>query len=907
MGGSSKFSLPLPGRKARPQKVEEVAVEIPPPLTSHSTLSKAERLLGTSGLPGQSPQLKSQPSLPLLPRPSFASLAISDISIANISESDKRSNSTLRQVSNSRTHTLRNQTSVDMLGAQGEDSGRAESVGSRTAWQLRSRESSSTLKSYYDPTKSPPTISQQTSDSAIRDMALRKGKPPVIRTIPNAYVNAPIHSTTEDNGAEDIAPTVPTSRKRKPARLDFSKMFQKSKSPAVQPPSTDHRPAISDPVSRGIPSLRNKASTTSISRGPKSERAALDMYQSDAKDLDNRVTNKPRAPSIRDEVGIFKSNVRRPPRGMKHWADGLLEEDDEEGPEDDVPALPTVPTVDHQPKTESIEESSEAQMQHITNSLARQHPPRSPVFPPDAPDWTALSVHPRSPISLSSRNTSRSKSSKMANSNLRDVSVISSSSDDDSGDDGDDNYMSRGRDSFPISDVGETILIGRAHAFEVKARTMPSTNQAAERRASVSSSILSNHTTSSKMSSGGSSTYLAVPRTRNGSRPESIPEVTDENYKLAPLASHPVNKDSARNFRSEGHKLMAVTAEEEALLEMMRRKRAAMAKHSYAEGYKAGSKQEVRTVSTPTKSRYSPSQPPASQPLALRRAKSPPSLIDSFPIAHSQRSSLILAAALPSPPPMAALPDPPVEPPSKRFSRLSEGAAASVYSVNSAPRRRHSQLSSVSTLSTEQPPEKTAPPPLSMPVKLSPLEVITSSTNKPVKHNHSPTPSSGSQVSPLPSPMTPQTGGSSDDVTVLIKPSSSTRESTSSSAALDATERSLLEEAHMHAAMEKKGHQRGYGWGSSGSKHIIPPAEPDSVEELQRPVTAPESAQGKMKKKPPHINTSISKHEKCVDKSTCRHSVYGLVPRCSVSEDVLAAWTDLGGWADLDFHTAHVV
>jgi len=904
MGGSSKFSLPLPGRKARPQKAEEVAVEIPPPLTSHPTLSKAERLLGASGLPGQSPQLRSQPSLPLLPRPSFASLAMSDLSIANKSESDKRSNSTLRQVSNSRTHTLRNQTSVDVLGTQGEDSGRTESVGSRAAWQLRSRESSSTLKSYYDPTKSPSTVSQQTSDSAIRDMALRKGKPPVIRTIPNAYVNAPIHSTTEDNGAEDIAPTVPTSRKRKPARLDFSKIFQKSKAPAVQPPSIDHQPATADHGSRGIPSLRNKASTPSISRVSKSERPVLDMYRSDAKDLDNLVANKHRVRPIRDEVGIFKSNVRRPPRGIKHWADGLLEEEDEEDLEDDVPALPTITTVDDQHEIESKRESSEAQMQHITNSMARQHPPQSPVFPPDAPDWAALSVHPRSPISLSSRNTSRSKSSKMANSNLRDVSVISSSSDEDSGDD---NYMSRGRDSFPISDVGETILIGRAHAFEVKARTMPSTNQSAERRASVSSSILSSHTTSSKMSSGGSSTYLAVPRTRNGPRPESIPEVTNENYKLAPLSSHPVNNNSGKAFRSESHKLMAVTAEEEALLEMMRRKRAAMAKHSYAEGYRAGSKQDVRTVSTPTKTRYPPSQTSVSQPLALRRAKSPPSLIDSFPIAHSQRSSLILAAALPSPPPMAALPDPPVEPPSKRFSRLSEGATASVYSVNSIPRRRHSQLSSVSTLSTEQPPEKSVPPPLSMPVKLVPLEVVTSSANNPVKHNHSPTPSSGSQVSPLPSPMTPQTGGSSDDVTVLIKPSSSTRESTSSSAALDATERSLLEEAHMHAAMETKGHQHGYGWGSSDSKHIIPPPEPDSVEELQRPVTAPELVQGKTKKKPPHINTSISKHEKCVDKSTCRHSVFGLVPRCSVSEDVLAAWTDLGGWADLDFRTAHVL
>ena len=901
MGGSSKFSLPLSGRKARSQKVDGAVVDVPPPMTSHSTLSKAERLLGAAGLPGQSPQLRPQTSMPLLERPSYASLAVSEISVANISESDKRSNSTVRRVSNSRPHPLRSQAPNDFAVAPDEDSGRAESIHSRSTWQLKSQESSSTLKSYYDPKKSPMAVSRQTSDSVVRDMSPRQGKPPVIRTIPNAYANAPVPRTMGENGAEDIAPTVPLSRKRKPARLDFSRMFQKPKPVAVQPTPTDHEFTMTKPIVHIAPSLRSKASISSMAQSHKFGRRALDPYRSDAKDRDQPVADKPRAPPVRDEVGIFKSTVRRPPRGMKHWADGLLEEEDDDDLEYEVNDLPAPPAADRHCRTESKAESCEIRIE--TNSGIGQQPPQSSPFLPDAPDWAALNVHPRSPISLSSRNTSRSKSSKMANSNLQDVSIISSSTDDDSEDD---NYMSNGRDSFPISDLGDTILIGKAHAFEVKSRTTASVSPAVERRASVASSTLSSHTTSSKMSS--SSTYLAVPRPRNAARPESIPEASDESSKPSSLASSETKPHSARAFQSEGHKLMAVTAEEEALLEMMRRKRAAMAKHSYAEGYKAGSQQEVRSSSAPTKTRYATSQPSASQSLAQRRAKIPPSLINSFPISHSQRSSLILAAAIPSPPPMAALPDPPVEPPSKRLSRLSMNTAVSVHSTTSVTRRRHSQLSSVSTVSTEQHPDKSAPPNLATATKLSPLDVSTSVVNKPVKHHHSPTPSSESQVSPLPSPMTPQLTGGSDNVTVLIKSSSSARDSTSSSAALDATERSLLDEAHIHAAIEKKGHRRGgYGWNSSGSAHILPPPEPESVEEMQRPLTAPEHAQEIAKKKATlHINTSLSHHEKCADRSMCRHSAFGLVPRCSVSDDVLAAWTDLGGWADLDFRTAHV-
>lgn len=917
MGGSSKFSFSLPGRKPRPQK--DAVVDTPPP-TSYSNLSKAERLLGTSGLAGQSPQLRPQQLHSLKSRPSYRSLAMSEASVGAASEIEKRSNSTIRQVSvqHPRAHGLRTTASSDVLGAL-EDIGCAESVASLSTWQLRQQESSSTLKSYYDPTKAPMAISQQTSDSAVRDMALRKGKPPIIRTIPKTYANAPISNALGESSPDETEQAEPTSRQRKPARLDFSRLFRKSglsslhllsptkyvESPTSLSATTEYLPT------KYASSVRSKTSAPSITPSFRSGSKLSKMHSEDVKRPN---TNEQKVTHNRDEVGVFKSNVRRPPRGIQHWFDGLLEEEDEDDFEEEATVLPRVHT---QTRLRDFEVDSKLDgpvLKPFTQTLAPQRLPLgarhqlSPHPIAEGDDRPTSSSQRHSLNSHQSGNTSRSRSSKLANTNLQESSMISSSSDDEIGADEGEIHFPRVRDSIALSELGDTILIGKAQAFEVKPRSKPVGDLNSERRGSVSSSVLSNVTASSKPSSAGSGAYLAVPpqfqvkKTRHTRHPSSIPEDEEEKRKSSSSATARSNSQSAKSFQSEGHKLMAVTAEEEVLLEMMRRKRAAMAKHSFAEGYRTALQQETKRSSTPPRNRRPTSRSSSGQAPVRRRTKTPPSLIDSFPISNSQRSSLILAASFPSPPPSSALPDPPVEPPLKRFSRLSQHTAVSAISATSLNAKRLSQFSSVSATSIDDRLVQTTSLNTTAPTTLSRLDVNVASN----KQNHSPTRSSGSQNSPLPSPMTPQTQRGSADVNVVIKQSSSSRHSGASSAGLDAAEQSLLEEVQLHAAINRKAHRQSHRRTASSTAQIVNAIDSDETDEAPRPLTAPsQPPTEKVKKRTSlRIDTVACNHENCGERTSWRHSGFGPLTRCSVSDDVFAAWTELGGWRGFDYRDA---
>ena len=341
---------------------------------------------------------------------------------------------------------------------------------------------------------------------------------------------------------------------------------------------------------------------------------------------------------------------------------------------------------------------------------------------------------------------------------------------------------------------------------------------------------------------------------------------------------------------------MAVTAEEEALLEMMRRKRAAMAKYSFAEGYKTALQQETKRAGTPPIQRRPVGLSSLGNAPVLHNSKRPPSLIDNFPISNVQRSSLILAASLPSPPPTSALPDPPIDPPSKRHSRLSQYTTLSAMSASSSNAKRQSQLSSTSSTSIHG---RVGTLPNTKPsTSLPPLNVDVSSITPSARDTDSQTTSSGSQASPLSSPVTPQTQCDSTDDTVIIKPSSSTRDTSPSSIKLDSPDRLLLDEAHPFTATEGKCCNHNHQLTASSNAKIMPAQEP------QRPSTAPQLHSENKIGKGTSLRTSAStlKQEICVDRSSWRQSTFGPLTRCSVSEDVLDAWTDLGGWRGFGYY-----
>lgn len=88
--------------------------------------------------------------------------------------------------------------------------------------QAHRSQSSSTLRSYYDPAKSPLYISQQTSASSARDMALRKGQPQIIR--PKHYDIS--SGTTVVSGMDDEFDLTRDSM-GKPMHMDLSTIFPK--------------------------------------------------------------------------------------------------------------------------------------------------------------------------------------------------------------------------------------------------------------------------------------------------------------------------------------------------------------------------------------------------------------------------------------------------------------------------------------------------------------------------------------------------------------------------------------------------------------------------------------------------------------------------------------------------------
>lgn len=124
---------------------------------------------------------------------------------------------------------LRAKASSTLLGQNyGEDGATDTSSVSR---HMRHEDSSSTLKSYYDRQKSPLSISQQTSASSARDLALRKGFPPVVSDIPRSPLlqvesSADIfekHFVDRIQHGGDLARD--GSTRKKPARLDLSMLF----------------------------------------------------------------------------------------------------------------------------------------------------------------------------------------------------------------------------------------------------------------------------------------------------------------------------------------------------------------------------------------------------------------------------------------------------------------------------------------------------------------------------------------------------------------------------------------------------------------------------------------------------------------------------------------------------------
>ncbi|KAF2866939.1 hypothetical protein BDV95DRAFT_191400 [Massariosphaeria phaeospora] len=618
MGRGPKFSFPLPGRKSKADKTRNDATSMPsvpsipqrsPRYDESSSYSKAERLLGTAGMPFQSSARQS----PVPPSPGYMTITVSEASFG----SDYTDKAETAVEDGGGLHppkrpTMSTRPSSNILGSSYNADGRRGSNSSSISKLLLPRNSNSTMRSHYDPQSSPLSISQQTSESAVRDMALRKGKPPV--TSPSEddiHASSPLspHLAAEMKAQ---------NRKSKPPRLDLSKLFPKPKANGSQqdagallsPNKLVNSPIAMSTTSEYFPRPMTREPTPTPNGQAKLTRTAMRQQTSSMQ------PPKPASPVRlyeRDMYDSAKIHVRRPPRGIKHWFDGF-DEDSDEIPEEGETKI-------HAPKPVNAKGSSLAPTRLIHNAetpqkSSRSHQPISGSKGQQYPHTGSLlrqKLNSPSQISTQSQTSlvsTKTKESAFSKSNLQDSSVLSMSSSEDEEED-----VARAprkhiiRHSIDMNEDHGEIVIGKAQALDMR----PSLSG---RRPSIGKlSLMSTSTNAAtiEVMYTPEPSQLQFPRGHVSRRSSHlrqssiIPE--DEQARPKTSTSRPLSPSNSVHStrtsaseprpRTEQQRLMAVTAEEEALLEMMRRKRAAMAQQNFVEGYQSAIQQDVRQPTPP--------------------------------------------------------------------------------------------------------------------------------------------------------------------------------------------------------------------------------------------------------------------------------------------------------------------
>lgn len=182
---------------------------------------------------------------------------------------------------------------------------------SRPPMPIKNFASSSTLHSYYEPQKVPLSVSQQTSESSRRDLALRRGNPPVI--------NPPF--AQKDMSGNKSPRLSPAGEGRK-----LSKQRPKTSETSTGR-MDDLRP---DTGHESVPSIK------SMNRAMRSRNTPVKPTTNTRRFTGS--TNKSLLEPM--DPACVKVNVRRPRVGAKHWFDGLEEDSSEEDVGGDVELQP---------------------------------------------------------------------------------------------------------------------------------------------------------------------------------------------------------------------------------------------------------------------------------------------------------------------------------------------------------------------------------------------------------------------------------------------------------------------------------------------------------------------------------------------------------------------------------------
>lgn len=598
MGRTSKFSFPLPGRKHAATVKEKEIVVAKARSGNSNQRSKAQRFLGTDNdLNIDSPTRSDEHSWGY---PSSRSSAMS----ISISESTHSVSSTNETGSISGTNAdkweyesgvlpegphLAGKPSSTLLGkVYGEDGGTDAS-----SRRMRHEGSDSTLKSYYDRQKSPLSISQQTSASSARDLALRKGFPPVIQRSPLLQVDSIDQfdqQFSDSINQEELSRE--RSTKKKPARLDLSKLFSPrsrkfpTESPA-KPPFVDS--ATSRNNGSGRRKLTKAPSKDSLHSQAQSHSSPRPMMQ----ERQNSTATSNTLDYLYDSYA--NSPVRSPymdriPESRQRDNDDRWESSHMNQP---VRAAPEIPSQRAVPKPRNDLSSRVDQYTQDSPYLSPPH-----VQPTSWKNMQTNIINPpwevSSAASISSHNTKTSRhtsTSVFSNQDLKQSSVLSLSSDSEE----------EASDSEPMQpppashhDKASRLLNGSSHqsfsrhrqSQQVQAPAPVSRKHSSKKGAAHSSPFLTipeGSLPNSRLSGPWSSPVEKYRSSSIKSQTKSIESREKRSSRKSTSGSSrlsvqyppsPTSMDSRDSPRSSRY--MAVTQQEEALLEALRQKRARM-------------------------------------------------------------------------------------------------------------------------------------------------------------------------------------------------------------------------------------------------------------------------------------------------------------------------------------------
>jgi hypothetical protein len=212
----------------------------------------------------------------------------------------------------------------DMRAAGGGRASSAHLASNKTAHnhQLPREPSNSTLRSHYEASQLPSATSQQTSSSAGRDMGLRKLPSDVASNRNEVETSGrPLKSALKHSAHEPERMEKPTQKKE---GWKFGSIF-----PKHQPSNRGHLQPSQ--LTRNGSSLSVASTAQSYARSPSFGHSSEALVSPAAGSVSTDSTTRPKV-FENDVFDSAKVHVRRPPKGIQNWFDGVDISSDEDDP-----------------------------------------------------------------------------------------------------------------------------------------------------------------------------------------------------------------------------------------------------------------------------------------------------------------------------------------------------------------------------------------------------------------------------------------------------------------------------------------------------------------------------------------------------------------------------------------------